>query len=109
MLIDILNNQKEEGTKTSDAIDVALYIFKVDPSHWSTFARISSFDRQAFESKLVAVVHDLLFVQHFCQNSDYSKSTELDEDAFILALVEESKTTATTNIQDWKKQRKTIV
>ena len=60
ILIDIFNNKKEEGTKISDAIDVALYIFKIDSLHWLTFARISGFDRQAFETKLVAVIHDLL-------------------------------------------------
>ena len=109
MLIDILNNDVEEGTKIAYAIDVALYIFKVDPSHWSTFARISTFDRPAFETKLEAVVHNLLYVQHFCRNSDYSKSTELDKEAFISALVEDSKAAATTNIQVWKNQRKKIV
>ena len=63
MVVEILPKQQEVGSTISDAINVALYILKVDPSHWSTFARISTFDRDSFESKLAEVLHDLLYVQ----------------------------------------------
>ena len=109
MIVDFLYKQKEESSKISDAIDVALYIFKVDPSHWSIFARISGFDRNSFESKSTDVVNDLLYVQHFCNNSDYSKQQGLTKADFILILVQESIDAAANNIKEWKTQRKTII
>ena len=96
--------------KISDAIDVALYIFKVDPSHWSTFARISGFDRDYFETQLIAVVEDLLYVQHWCNNSDYSKRTGLTTIVeFETTLLGESIAAVKSKIQKCKKQRKPIV
>ena len=44
LLLDILKKDVEEAEKISHAINVVLYILKVDPSHWSTFARISTFE-----------------------------------------------------------------
>ena len=41
MVLEILDCAQEDGTLNPDAIDVALYILKVDPSHWSTFAKLS--------------------------------------------------------------------
>ena len=96
----------EESTKISHAIDMILCIFKVDPSHWPIFARISTFDRQAFDKKLVEVAHELFYIQHFCQNSDDSRSTDLDEDYFFKVLVEESLAAALSNIEEWKKTAK---
>ena len=109
MIVEIFHKQKEESSKISDVIDVALYIFKVDPSHWFTFASISGLDRDSFESKLTDVVHDLLYVQHFCNNSDYSKHQGLTEAGFSSILVQESIDEVVNNIKDWKTQRKTAV
>ena len=50
MVLEILNHDQESGSRISEAIDVALYILKVDPTHWSTFARGSAFDRAFFLS-----------------------------------------------------------
>ena len=83
MVVEILPKQQEVGSTISDAINVALYILKVDPSHWSTFARISTFDRDSFESKLAEVLHNLLYVQHFCSNCDRFEHTELDESLVV--------------------------
>ena len=110
MILDILHNKKEDSSKISDAIDVALYILKVDPSHWSTFARISGFDRDSFETQLTAVVFDLLYVQHWCNNSDYSKRTGLTTSVqFENTLTGESIAAAKSKMIQWKKQRKSIV
>ena len=57
LLLDILKKDVEEATKISHAINIVLYILKVDPSHWSTFARISTFNRPAFEEKFLEIVH----------------------------------------------------
>ena len=107
--VEILHKQQEEGLKISDTIDVALYILKVNPLHWSTFARISCFDRDSFEPKLADIVHDLLYVQHFCNNSDYSQRPKLTEAEFVLVLIQESIKAATNNIKYCKTLRKPIV
>ena len=109
MVVENLPKQQEVGSTISDAINVALYILKVDPSHWSTFARISTFDRDSFESKLAEVLHNLLYVQYFCSNCDCSEHTELSEDDFVLGLIEESVETATNNTKNWIVLRKPIV
>ena len=70
MVLQILNRAQEYGTQIPDAIEVALYILKVNPSHWSTFAKISGFDRDSFESQLVDILNDLLYVKNFSINSD---------------------------------------
>ena len=109
MVVEILPKQQEVGSTISDAINVALYILKVDPSHWSTFARISTFDRDSFESKLAEVLHDLLYVQYFCSNCDHSEHTELNEADFVSVLIEESVEAATNNTKNWIILRKPIV
>ena len=108
MIIEILHKQQEDGSKISDAIDMAFYILKVDLSHWSTFARISGFDRDSFELKLVDIIHDLLYIQYFCKTSDYSERPELSEDKFVSVLIQESIKAATNNIKFWKTLQKTI-
>ena len=109
MVVEILPKQQEVGTTISDAIKVALYILKVDPSHWSTFARISTFDRASFESELSEVLHNLLYVQHFCSNCDRFKHTARNEAEFVLGLIEDLFEAATNKTINFSSVRKPIV
>ena len=109
MVVEILPRQQEVGTTISDAINVALYILKVDPSHWSTFARISAFDRESFELELSEVLHNLLYIQHFCSNCYGFKHTARNEADFVSRLIEDSFEAATNNTINFISLRKPIV
>ena len=93
-----------------DAIEVALYILKVDPTHWSTFARGSAFDRPIFELKLLEIVHDLLYVKFFSINSvSMERPAGTSDDQFVDQMIKESLTLANNNLTHWQKRRKQIV
>ena len=73
ILLEILDKDTEYGSQISDAIDVALYVLKVNPSHWSTFAKILGFDRDLFDLHLKEILFDLFYTKNFSINSDPNK------------------------------------
>ena len=110
MVLETLNHDQESGSRILEAIDVALYILKVDPTHWSTFARGSAFDRPFFKLKLLEIVHDLLYVKFFSINSvSMERPAGTSDDNFVDQMIQESLTLAKNNLTHWQKRRKQIV
>ena len=110
MVLEILYRAQEYGSQISDVIDVALYILRVNPTHWSTFARSSDFDRDFFELKLLEIVHDLLYVKFFSINSvSMERPAGTSDDQFVDQMIKESLTLANNNLTHWQKRRKQIV
>ena len=89
---------------------MALYILKVDPAHWSTFARGSAFDRPLFEEKLLEIVHDLLYVKFFSRNSvSMERPAGTSDYEFVDQMIKESFHMTNNNLTHWQKRRKQIV
>lgn len=70
ILLEILDNKTEDRTRMTNVIDVALYILKVNPSHWSTFAKILGFDRDTYDSQWKEMMFNLFFSENFSTDSD---------------------------------------
>jgi len=52
-----------------NAVDVALYLLKVDPVHWCVFPNTPMFDQATFDTQLNDVISDLYFVRNIAIHS----------------------------------------
>jgi hypothetical protein len=52
-----------DASAISNAVDVALYLLKVDPVHWCAFPNTPMFDQETFDTQLNDVIDDLYLVR----------------------------------------------
>ena len=71
-------------TALVNAIDIALYLLKVDPVHWCVFPNIPMFDQSAFDEQLSTVISDLYFVRNVSIHSKTHLQSADDDELHLL-------------------------